>query len=221
MIEAHLLQILSAAQPSGADYQIRLLLVDDGSTDDTAATLALFCASHSDASYLRFTRNFGKEAAIEAGLAHAEGDAVVIMDSDLQHPPHLIADMVALWQGGAWVVEARKTYRGKERYASKLFAAAFYRTFHRLAGLDLHGQSDFKLLDRQVVLQFRQIKEKQRFFRGLVQWMHYPSACIPFEVPERAGGQSGWGCSSWRTTRYTTSPLFPPCHCILSRGLAC
>lgn len=200
VIEAHLQQILCAACPPGSAYRIAVLLVDDGSTDDTAAKLASFCSRHSDAGYLHFTRNFGKEAAIQAGIEHAEGNAVIVMDSDLQHPPSLIPHMVALWQAGARVVEARKTHRGKESWSSKLFATVFYSAFHRLADLDLHGQSDFKLLDRLVVLQLRQIKEKQRFFRGLIQWMHYPSACIPFEVPERAGGQSRW--SVFKLARY-------------------
>jgi dolichol-phosphate mannosyltransferase len=200
VLAANLQRILVAAQPTGAHYCVSLLLIDDGSTDDTAQVLVQFCAQYPHTRQLRFTRNFGKEAAIQAGLEHASGDAVIVMDSDLQHPPHLIPHMVSLWQGGARVVEARKTHRGRETWSSKLLAAIFYRTFRGLAGLDLRGQSDFKLLDRQVVLQYRQIKEKQRFFRGLIEWMNYPSACIPFEVPERAGGQSGW--SSWQLFRY-------------------
>ncbi len=200
VIASNLQQILAAAQPADANYRVSLMLIDDGSTDDTAQVLTQFCTQHPPARQLRFTRNFGKEAAIQAGIEHAEGDAVIVMDSDLQHPPQLIPNMIALWQGGASVVEACKTHRGQETWASKLMATLFYRAFLDLAGLDLRGQSDFKLLDRQVVLQYRQIKEKQRFFRGLVHWMNYPCARIPFEVPERAGGQSGW--SVWQLFRY-------------------
>ena len=193
VIEANLHHILQVAQPAGADYSIELLVVDDGSTDGTAQALEHFCALHPRARHLEFTRNFGKEAAIQAGLEHSNSDAVILLDSDLQHPPELIPDMVAMWRGGARVVEARKTHRGKEPWYGKLFAVLFYRLFHSLAGLDLRGQSDFKLLDRVVVLQYQQIRERQRFFRGLIQWMHYPTACIPFEVAARAGGNSGWG----------------------------
>ncbi len=205
VIAANLKSIMTEAKPADAQYRLELLLIDDGSSDDTASILVQFCQQHPGARLLCFTRNFGKEAAIQAGLEHANGSAVVILDSDLQHPPRLIPDMVTLWQGGAQVVEARKTHRGKESLSSKLFAFIFYSAFYNLAGLNLRGQSDFKLLDRQVVLQFRQIKEKQRFFRGLVQWMHYPTAFIPFEVPERAGGQSGW--STLKLARYAVNNI--------------
>lgn len=193
IIEANLARILQAAQPADAGYTVELLIVDDGSTDATAQAIDRFCAQHPQGRRLGFTRNFGKEAAIQAGLEHAEGSAVIVLDSDLQHPPELIPGMVALWRGGASVVEARKIHRGKEAWYGRVSAALFYHLFRGLAGLDLRGQSDFKLLDRAVVLQYRQIEERQRFFRGLVQWMHYPTASIPFEVPERAGGNSGWG----------------------------
>jgi dolichol-phosphate mannosyltransferase len=192
VIEAHLAHILQAAQPADAGYSVELLVIDDGSSDGTAQALRRFCAQHPCVRALRFTRNFGKEAAIQAGLEHAEGDAVIVLDSDLQHPPELIPAMVDLWRGGARVVEARKTHRGKETWFGQLSSAMFYHLFHRFAGLDLRGQSDFKLLDRVVVQQYRRIEERQRFFRGLVQWMHYPTASLPFEVPERAGGHSGW-----------------------------
>lgn len=205
VIVANLTHILAKARPEGAPYSLKLLVVDDGSTDGTAQALAQFCAQHPQTRHLRFTRNFGKEAAIQAGLEHAEGDAVIVLDSDLQHPPQLIPDMVSLWWAGAFVVEARKTHRGKEPWYSKLFAALFYRLLHSLAGMDLRGQSDFKLLDRIVVNQYRQIKERQRFFRGLVRWMHYPTACIPFDVPERAGGSSGW--SMLRLCRYALNNI--------------
>lgn len=205
VIALNLQHILTAAQPPDAPYSLTLLIVDDGSTDGTAQVLEQFCAQNPRARFLRFTRNFGKEAAIQAGVDHAEGDAVVVMDSDLQHPPQLVPEMVALWQGGACVVEARKTRRGKEAWYNKLFAALFYRSFRGLAGLDLRGQSDFKLLDRVVVAQYRQLREGQRFFRGLVQWMDYPTATIPFEVPPRAGGVSGW--SLFKLFRYALSNI--------------
>lgn len=192
VIAAHLREIVAQAKPSEADYDIELLLVDDGSTDGTAQVLVDFCQAHPFARHIRFTRNFGKEAAIQAGLDYAQGDAVVVLDSDLQHPPVLIPRMVELWRGGATVVEAYKTDRGRESFSAGLLARGFYYVFGRIAELDLRNQSDYKLLDRAVVDQYRQLKERHRFFRGLVQWMNFPAVRIPFEVPERAGGATRW-----------------------------
>lgn len=195
VIESHLQEILNRATPQDqASYQLRMLIIDDGSRDDTGVALARFCASEPRARYLSFTRNFGKEAAISAGLDQAmpDADAVILLDSDLQHPPELIPRMVELWCTGYRVVEAKKSSRGKESLASRCFAIGFYQLFHGLANLDLRGQSDFKLLDRIVVDQYRQLSERGRFFRGLIQWMNYPTTQLAFEVPERAGGGSSW-----------------------------
>lgn len=195
VIESHLQEILKRAAPEApADYRLKLLVIDDGSSDGTREALDRFCAGEPRARYLSFTRNFGKESAISAGLDQVsdDADAAILMDSDLQHPPELVPRMVKLWRAGSKIVEARKSSRGRESMASRLFAAGFYRLFRLLAKLDLQGQSDFKLLDRAVVAQYRSLHERGRFFRGLVQWMGYPAAHISFEVPERAGGNSRW-----------------------------
>ena len=192
VIEANLRHILFAAASIEPDFNLTVLVVDDGSTDETAKALQRFCQHEPRAHWLGLTRNFGKEAAIQAGLDHADADAVILIDSDLQHPPELVNTMVQLWASGAKVVEAHKTHRGQERLSDKLFAKGFYYLFHTLAGLDLRGQSDFKLLDRCVVEQYRQLPERGRFFRGLIQWMNYPTARVPFSVPEREGGESKW-----------------------------
>jgi glycosyltransferase involved in cell wall biosynthesis len=192
VIEEHLRQIIDTAAAIEADCRLTLLVIDDGSTDGTPDALARFCLNEPRARWLGFTRNFGKEAAIQAGLENAEGDAVILLDSDLQHPPELILQMVQLWRGGAKVVEAYKADRRQESLSSRLFAVGFYRLFHSLADFDLHGQSDYKLLDWLVVVQYRQLQERGRFFRGLIQWMNYSTARIPFSVPERAGGSSKW-----------------------------
>jgi polyisoprenyl-phosphate glycosyltransferase len=203
VIESHLQEILKRAVPEEpAGYRLKLLVIDDGSRDGTREALDCFCAREPRARYLSFTRNFGKESAISAGLDQVsdDADAAILMDSDLQHPPELIPRMVELWRAGNKVVEARKSSRGRESLASRLFATGFYRLFRLLAKLDLRGQSDFKLLDRAVVAQYRSLHEQGRFFRGLVQWMGYPAAHISFEVPERAGGNSNW--SRIRLLRY-------------------
>jgi dolichol-phosphate mannosyltransferase len=183
------------------DVQTRVLIVDDGSTDDTPAIAERLCRERPDISLLTFNRNFGKEAAIDAGLDHLDSDAVIVMDSDLQHPPEIILQMVSLWRSGIDLVEAYKVSRGPESALSRASASGFYLLFRCLAGLDLRNQSDYKLLDRKVVLAYRELPERRRFFRGLIAWMAFPSARIPYEVSERTNGVSRW--SRWRLFRYS------------------
>jgi polyisoprenyl-phosphate glycosyltransferase len=205
VVYVNLQAIVAAAAVIEPEYSLRMLIVDDGSTDGTSQELVRFCAGEKRARWIGFTRNFGKEAAIHAGLDHADADAVIVMDSDLQHPPELIPQMLALWKKGLPVVEGWKSGRGKESFASRVFAAAFYALFGYFSGLDLRGQSDFKLLDRSVVEEYRRLSERRRFFRGLVQWMNYPSARLPFVVPPRATGQTSWG--RLRLLRYALDNL--------------
>lgn len=194
-IASHLGQILAKASCPNGSYQLLALVIDDGSRDGTQDCIRRIIPDYPNVSLLELTRNFGKEAAILAGLEHSEpsADALVILDSDLQHPPEIIPTMVGLWLGGALVVEAIKTSRGKENLLSRISAFIFYGLFHFFAGLDLKGQSDFKLLDKRVVAQYISLPERQRFFRGLLQWMAFPTARVPFEVPERKHGKSKWG----------------------------
>jgi dolichol-phosphate mannosyltransferase len=193
VIEDHLQHILDIAKVIEPRHRLTLQIIDDGSKDATADALKRFCTRMPNARFLTFTRNFGKEAAIQAGLEHTQADAVIILDSDLQHPPELIPSMVELWERGIKVVEAHKVRRGQESLVSRLLAATFYRLFNMLSGLDLRNQSDYKLLDRRVIDQYCRLGERSRFFRGVVQWMSYPTARLPFSVPERSGGSSGWG----------------------------
>lgn len=204
-VYANLQAITAAASVIEPACRLRLLIVDDGSGDGTAGELDRYCEGEARARWIGFTRNFGKEAAIHAGLDQADADAVIVMDSDLQHPPQLIPQMVALWRQGLPVVEAWKAGRGEEGFAGRMFAAAFYALFGYFSGLDLRGQSDFKLLDRRVVEEYRRLPERRRFFRGLVQWMSYPSARLPFVVPPRAAGRTSWG--RWRLLRYAVDNL--------------
>lgn len=191
IVRANLAAILEAA--GGDWYALELIAVDDGSMDETAKEAAQAAQRDERIRLISFTRNFGKEAAILAGLAHAKGDAAVVLDGDLQHPPQLIPKMAALWRQGLYVVEAVKLDRGNEAMTDGLLAQAFYGMFYRFARMDLRGQSDFKLLDRSVVDAYLAFPERHRFFRGLIGWAQYPSAQIPFSVPERNGGTSQWG----------------------------
>lgn len=185
------LPVIVAALEAIESFDIRLLLVDDGSTDGSSAWLRQQC-ERDWLELLTLTRNFGKEAAIQAGLQHARGDAVIVMDSDLQHPPQLIPKMLALWLDGIEIVDARKASRGREPHLSAFFASAFYWAFGLLAQMDIRGHSDFKLLDRKVVDAYCALPERKRFFRGLIAWMGFSSAQLYFDVLERPHGASAW-----------------------------
>jgi polyisoprenyl-phosphate glycosyltransferase len=191
IVRANLAAILDAA--AGDGYTLELIAVDDGSVDNTADEIAQAAQQDERVRAISFTRNFGKEAAILAGLAHASGDAAIVLDGDLQHPPQLIPQMISLWRQGLYVVEAVKQDRGNETLSQGLFASTFYGLFHRFAQLDLRGHSDFKLLDREVVDAYLAFPERHRFFRAIIGWAQYPSAQIPFSVAERNGGTTHWG----------------------------
>lgn len=192
----HILSVLDSALTSAgksARYRLEVIAVDDGSLDSTAQVLAAMQKQESRLKPLSFTRNFGKEAAILAGLQVATGDAVIVIDGDLQHPPELMASMLQLWESGLLVVHAVKAQRARETWLQKLLASAFYAVFKSMSGLDLRGHSDFKLLDREVVRTLLALPERQRFFRGLISWANFPSGQLPFEVADRPdGSNSKW-----------------------------
>jgi dolichol-phosphate mannosyltransferase len=172
--------------------RLELIVVDDGSHDRTAEIGQALARGSDEIRFVSFTRNFGKEAAIHAGLEQARGDAVIVMDADMQHPPEIAVKMVRIWKSGVAVVEAVKASRGDESFVNRLGAKGFYWVFRKISGLEMEGHSDYKLLDRVVVDAYLRLPERSRFFRGLVSWMGYPSAHVPFKVAERAGGASGW-----------------------------
>src|SRR5438094_3308842 len=170
-----------------------LLLVDDGSPDDTWQTITVEAKSCHALRGLRLSRNFGKESALCAGLEHARGDAVIVMDADGQHPPSLIPDMVRMWQSsGADIVEAVKRRRGRESLSSKIGAQLFYFILNKLSGFHFKGASDFKLLNRKAVDGWLKLHERNVFFRGMTVWMGFTTVQIPFEVVPRSAGQSTW-----------------------------
>ena len=203
-------EVLSAA---GVEHQY--LLVDDGSRDHSFAEMSRLADDFTDVSVIGLSRNFGKEAALCAALENATGDAVVVMDSDLQHPPEYIPEMVRLWQEEGYdVVEGVKEDRGKESLGSKLAALLFYRTFAKTTGIDIGVASDFKLLDRTVVEAWRRLPEKNTFFRGLSAWVGFRRYALPFKVAPRAGGETKWSFKSLTRlalnslTAYSAAPLF-------------
>ena len=168
-----------------------LVAIDDGSNDETWKRLTELGNTLPELGAIQLSRNFGKEAAICAGLSSASGRACIVIDSDLQHPPQMIPAMVRLWQNEGWqVVEATKVTRGKEPLANRLGAKFFYRTISYLSGFPLDGASDFQLLDRRVVTAYLEMQERNTFFRGMSKWLGYRRVQLPFEVPERLIGKS-------------------------------
>lgn len=175
----------------GLEYEV--ILIDDGSPDQTWALIEKESHINPLIRGKRFSRNFGKEAALYAGLEMAHGQAVIIMDGDLQHPPSLIPHMVRIWQDtGVEVVEAKKTDRGRESLLRKIGSQLFYKGLKVLSGYDLSGLSDFKLLDRKVVDAWLALDERNRFFRGMVAWLGFRHVEITFVTPQRQVGKSSW-----------------------------
>lgn len=172
-------------------YSFAFLLVDDGSQDKTRELLSEMRRIDSRVEYISFTRNFGKEAAIEAGLAHARGRACVVMDSDLQHPPSIIPQMLKEWENGFLVVDAVKRVRNDSRTRT-LLSNMFYKIFESVSGINIKDRSDFKLLDRRVVDFYTRLHERHKFFRGVIAWARFKGKDILFDVEDRRGGGSKW-----------------------------
>ena len=195
-------------------YSYRLLLVDDGSKDNTWSEICKAVNTFPQrVRGIHLSRNFGKEAAICAGLDLADADAVILMDGDLQHPPSKIPEMLALWREGYEVVEGVKSSRGKESAFHRMSANSFYGLFKKISGINLQNASDFKLLDRKVVQQWRGLKEQNTFFRGLSQWLGFKRTNLPFIVEERQTGTTRWSMrqlfklSSDAITAFSAAPL--------------
>ena len=183
--------VTSALAKTGSPFE--LIVIDDGSPDETWHILTEEAKALATLRGFRLSRNFGKELALCAGLERARGDAVVVMDGDGQHPPELLPDMVRLWQTtGADIVEAVKSKRGPESFSQRFGALLFYIVFSKLAGVNLKGTSDFKLMSRRALDAWLDMEERNVFFRGMTAWLGFARVQIPFEVPVRAAGKTGW-----------------------------
>ncbi len=183
---------------SGIPFEI--IFIDDGSKDATYQRICSLAEKHPEVKGLSFSRNFGKEAAIFAGLESASGGCCAIMDCDLQHPPGLLPEMYRLWQEGYEVVEGIKASRGKENPLHTLCAKGFYHFISRATGMDMSKASDFKLMDRKAVDALLFMPERAPFFRALSSWIGFKSISIPFQVQERDIGISKWNV--WSLTKY-------------------
>lgn len=204
--------VVPIMESTGMDFE--LILVDDGSRDNTWPVIQEASSRDPRIIGLHFSRNFGKESAICAALDQSSGDAVILMDGDLQHPPQHIPEMVRLWRNeGFDVVEGVKSTRGKESLAGRMNAKVFYGLFRRFSGYDLRNASDFKLLDRSVVEQWRRLGEHDTFFRGLSAWLGFKRTTFSFDVAARETGGTKWsvlklaGLSINAITGFSVMPL--------------
>ncbi|MBP3205752.1 MAG: glycosyltransferase family 2 protein [Lachnospiraceae bacterium] len=188
-------------EKEGITYE--LVFISDGSVDGTYEEILKAAKENPNVKGAQFSRNFGKEAGIFAGLELATGDAVIVMDCDLQHPPEVIPQMWEKWQNGAEIVEGIKSDRGKESLGYKLSAGLFYRIMSRLIRIDMSASSDFKLLDRKVVNVLLELPERNTFFRALTFWTGFQKETVEYEVQARKYGESKW--SFWSLMKYAIS----------------
>ncbi len=188
------------------------IFVDDGSVDGTYDVLDKLAEEEDKITGLHFSRNFGKEAAISAGLAAAAGDCAVVIDGDLQHPPEKIIEMYRLWEQGYEIVEGIKSERGDEKAAYGFAARLFYAVISRMVGFDMSNSSDFKLLDRKVIDVLNKMPERG-FFRAISFWVGYKKATVEFEVRDRVDGDSKWSTVGLikyalsNISSYSTAPM--------------
>lgn len=182
-----------------------LIFIDDGSKDDTWNEIEKASKGNPNVVGIHFSRNFGKESALFAGLAESTGDACIVMDCDLQHPPETLIEMYRLWQEGYEVVEGVKRSRGKESILHKASAGLFYKLISKAVKIDMSRASDFKLLDRKAVDSLLAMPERNAFFRALSAWIGYKTTTVEFDVREREEGESKW--STWSLIKYAITNI--------------
>lgn len=196
---------------AGISYE--LVLVNDGSRDKTWEEIIKAGKKDENILGVHFSRNFGKESAVFAGLAQAAGDVVAVMDCDLQHPPDTLVEMYRQWEEGYEVIEGVKQSRGRESILHKKSAGFFYGIMSRAMKVDMQNASDFKMMDRKVVDSILSMPERNMFFRATSSWVGFKTAYVKFQVQEREAGESKW--SAWSLVKYaftnivafTTAPL--------------
>lgn len=173
-----------------------LVFVNDGSKDHTWEKILELKEERAHIKGVCFSRNFGKEGAVFAGIAQAEGDCIAVMDCDLQHPPETLIKMYRLWEDGYQVIEGVKASRGRESFIHKMFAKTFYSIISDATGIDMSRASDFKLMDRQAAEEFLKLPERNVFFRALSSWVGFKTTYVEFDVQEREAGESKWSFKS-------------------------
>ncbi|HLY80656.1 MAG TPA: glycosyltransferase family 2 protein [Caulobacteraceae bacterium] len=212
VLDAFFERIADATKDLGVAVEI--ICVDDGSRDATLTGLVDRARIDPAVKVIALARNFGKEAALTAGIDAASGDMVVPIDADLQDPPELIAEFIARWEDGYDVVYGSRADRSSDTRMKRTSAQAFYRVFNRVSDLDIpESAGDFRLMDRQVVEALKQLPERNRFMKGLFAWVGFRQIGVPYARPERAAGTSSMGyVRLWRfaldgITSFSTAPL--------------
>ena len=195
-------------------YQWEVLFINDGSRDRTLSLLEHIHQQDKRFCYVSLSRNFGKEAAMLAGFDHARGDAVIIMDADLQHPPQVIPQMLAAWEDGYDDVYGKRLSRGRESWLRRKLSMSYYRLLQRMAHVDiLPNVGDFRLLDRRCIEVLKQLRETERYTKGLYCWIGFNKKEVPFETQDRVAGKSTWsyrqliGLAIDGIMSFTTAPL--------------
>ena len=209
-----LYEALKELMDTHPDYAWEVLMVNDGSRDRTMEIIRGLRNNDSRISYIDFSRNFGKEAAMLAGFDYAGGDCMVIMDADLQHPPTLIPEMLSWWEQGYDDVYAKRLNRGRESWLRRRFSLCYYALLQKCSKVDvLQNVGDFRLLDRKCINVLKQMRETERYTKGLYCWTCFNKKEITFEQGDRVGGTSSWNYWSLMKlaiegiTSYTTAPL--------------
>lgn len=203
MIQKAVNAIGAVLQSENIHYEI--VFVDDGSKDGTWKEIERVCEIYDFVTGVHFSRNFGKESAVFAGLANASGNCCAVMDCDLQHPPETLVEMFRLWEQGYEVVEGVKKSRGKESMLHRASAGAFYKMMSKAVKIDMSRASDYKLMDRAAVNSLLEMPEKNAFFRALSSWIGYQTATVEFDVKEREEGESKW--STWSLIKYAVTNI--------------
>lgn len=206
-----------------AEIPYELVLVDDGSKDNTWSKIEEEARQDSNITGVHFSRNFGKEAAVFAGLAQACGDVVAVMDCDLQHPPETLLEMYRLWQDGYEVIEGVKKSRGKESYLHRKCADAFYGIMSNATKADMKNASDFKMMDRKAVESILSMPEHNLFFRAASSWVGYKTTSVEFQVQERKAGESKWSTRALIQYAFTNIVSFTtvPMQFVTVAGMGC
>lgn len=203
------------------DIDFELLFIDDGSKDATWENITRVAEENKHVVGIHFSRNFGKEAAMFAGLEKAKGDCCAVLDCDLQHPPEKLVEMYRLWEDGYEVVEGIKEDRGQESGFHKFAANSFYGLISKATGMDMSASSDFKLLDRKVVDTLNALPERNVFFRALSFWVGFKKATVYYSVRERTEGESKWSTKALVKYAITNIGSFSsaPLHLITILGI--
>lgn len=206
-----------------AEIPYELVFVNDGSKDHTWEEIQKAASGDPSVVGVQFSRNFGKEAAVFAGLAQARGDVVAVMDCDLQHPPATLPEMYRKWQEGYQVIEGIKTSRGEESFFHKKSAGFFYDIMSRITNVNMQNTSDFKMLDRQAVDSILALPERNMFFRATSSWVGFRTTSVEFEVQKREAGESKW--SAWSLIKYAFTNIVSfttvPLQFITAGGVLC